>query len=553
MEKTSEISSPEGRCAAEIITSLQRARKNLRIYPENNPIYMRTVEETYRKTMEFFEFGDSLELRIQRNEFMFGDEEVYSGTGQEENFALFFFRDGLRSLTFKSGLEQEELLNFLNVVAVDLDREEVEEDMVTLLWEKDFLNIKYKVDDSVLVEDENFQKEAEEKVKETPTDEGVMQQAQEAPPEEEETVPITPMPISDEDLKQIARDIEDYGKGNLDKLTDIVFDMLYASGGIEEFKDVVRIIQNSVEHSASNNDLRGAMKIFQRVKDVIRKTKSENVGKTLNEVLRLAGSDSLMKIIGERLDAKDGIEDEDFKEYVGMLSANAIPRMIALMGDLQTIQGRKKAIKALTFIGKRDIGALAKGLKDQRWYVVRNIVLVLRETKDKNALAHIVRALAHEEPRVRREAVKGISDLRGLKYIDRVVQLLYDPDHGVSIAAALALGRLRNKVGMDALQARITDKNLLEEDSSLLKKYFEALSFFKYEDVIGFLEDILKKNPFFGRAAYNELKASAIYCLGLLGNPGAMGLLEEFTESKVKQLADASAMAIKRIQHAKKG
>ncbi|MCK4911566.1 MAG: HEAT repeat domain-containing protein [Thermodesulfovibrionales bacterium] len=553
MEKTSEINTPEGRCAAEIITSLQRARKNLRIYPENNPIYMRTVEETYRKTMEFFEFGDSLELRIQRNEFMFGDEEVYSGTGQEENFALFFFRDGLRSLTFKSGLEQEELLNFLNVVAVDLDREEVEEDMVTLLWEKDFLNIKYKVDDSMLVEDENFQKEAEEKVKETPTDEGVMQQAQEAPPEEEETVPITPMPISDEDLKQIARDIEDYGKGNLDKLTDIVFDMLYASGGIEEFKDVVRIIQNSVEYSASNNDLRGAMKIFQRVKDVIRKTKSENVGKTLNEVLRLAGSDSLMKIIGERLDAKDGIEDEDFKEYVGMLSANAIPRMIALMGDLQTIQGRKTAIKALTFIGKRDIGALAKGLKDQRWYVVRNIVLVLRETKDKNALAHIVRALAHEEPRVRREAIKGISDLRGLKYIDRIAQLLYDPDHGVSIAAALALGRLRNKVGMDALQARITDKNLLEENSPLLKKYFEALSFFKYEDVIGFLEDILKKNPFFGRAAYNELKASAIYCLGLLGNPGAMGLLEELAGSKVKQIADSSTMAIKRIQRAKKG
>ncbi len=553
MEKTSEISTPEGRCVAEIITSLQRARKNLRIYPENNPIYMRTVEETYRKTMEFFEFGDSLELRIQRNEFMFGDEEVYNGTGQEENFALFFFRDGLRSLTFSSGLEQEELLNFLNVVAVDLDREEVEEDMVTLLWEKDFMNIKYKVDDSMLVEDENFQKEAEEKVKETPTDEGVMQQAQEAPPEEEETAPIIPMPITGEDLEHIARDIEDYGKGNLDKLTDIVFDMLYASGGIEEFKDVVRIIQNSVEHSASNNDLRGAMNIFQRVKDVIRKTKSENVGKTLNEVLRLAGSDSLMKIIGERLDAKDGIEDEDFKEYVGMLSANAIPRMIALMADLQTIQGRKKAIKALTFIGKRDIGALAKGLKDQRWYVVRNIVLVLRETKDKNALAHIVMALAHEEPRVRREAIKGIGDLRGLKYIDRVVKLLYDPDHSVSIAAALALGRFRNKVGMDALQARITDKNLLETDGSLLRKYFEALSFFKYEDVIGFLEDILKKNPFFGRAAYNELKASAIYCLGLLGNPGAMGLLEEFAGSKVKQIADSAAMSIKRIQHAKKG
>ncbi len=553
MEKTSEISTPEGKRAAEIVVSLQRARKNLRIYPKNNPIYMRTVEETYNKTMDFFEFGDTLELRIQRNEFMLGDEEVYNGTGQEENFALFFFRDGLRSITFSSGLKVDELLNFLNAIAVDLDREEVEEDLVTLLWEKDFANIKYKVDDSVLVEDENFQQQAEDRARENPTEEGVMQQAQEAPPEDDDFTPITPMPISEEDLKILARDIEDYGKGYLDKLTDIVFDMLYASGNIDEFKDVVRIIQSAVEYSALNDDLPGAMKIFQRVKEVVQKTKSENVSKALNEVLRSAGTGSLMKIIGSRLDDKDGIKDEDFKEYVGILSTNAIPQMIELLGDLQTIQGRKKAIMALTFVGKRDTGAVAKGLKDKRWYVVRNIVLVLRETKDKNTLQHIVKGLAHEEPRVRREAIKGISELGGIKYIDRIVEMLYDKDNGVSIVAASALGKLRHRVGLDALFSRITDKNLLEEDSSLLRKYFEALSSFKYEDVIGFLEDILKKNPFFGRATYNEMKAVAVYCLGLLGDKRSMGLLEELKSSKVKQIADAANTAMKRIQRATKG
>ncbi|MCK4911304.1 MAG: HEAT repeat domain-containing protein, partial [Thermodesulfovibrionales bacterium] len=382
---------------------------------------------------------------------------------------------------------------------------------------------------------------------------GVMQQAQEAPPEDDDFTPITPMPVTDEDLEILARDIEDYGKGYIDKLTDIVFDMLYASGNIDEFKDVVRIIQSSVEHSASNDDLPGAMKIFQRVKEVVQKTKSENVSKALNEVLRSAGSGSLMRIIGSCLDDKDGIKDEDFKEYVGILSTSAIPQMIELLGELQTIQGRKKAIMALTFVGKRDIGAVSKGLQDKRWYVVRNIILVLRETKHKNALQHIVKGLAHEEPRVRREAIKGISDFGGIKYIDRLVDMLYDEDKGVSIAAASALGKLRHRVGMEALIARITDKNLLEEDASLLRKYFEALSFFKYDDVIGFLEDILKKNPFFGRATYNEMKAVAVYCLGLLGDQRSMGLLEELRGSKVKQIADAANTAIKRIQRAKKG
>ena len=59
-------------------------------------------------------------------------------------------------------------------------------------------------------------------------------------------------------------------------------------------------------------------------------------------------------------------------------------------------------------------------------------------------------------------------------------------------------------------------------------------------------------NPFFGRASYNELKAAAVYCLGLMGNPQALELLEELAGHKVNQIAEASNMAIKRIKRAKK-
>ena len=553
MDKTSEINTPEGRLAAEVIITLQKARKNLRIYPSNNPIYTRTLEDTYKKIMEFFQYADDLVLKIQRNEFMLGEEVVYNGTDAEENMALFFFRDGLRSLTFNVKMTQDELLKFLLVIAADLDSEAVEEDMVTLLWEKDFMHIKYKVDDTTLVEDEGFQREAEEKATENPTSEGVMQQAvEDAPQEDEEIASITPMPITNEDLEILSRDIESYGRDSVEKLTDILFDMLYSSANIDEFKDVARIMQNSVEHSAQSNDLKGALKIFSRVKDVITQSKSENVREALSEVLSSAGSGSLMKIIGDRLDTKEGVENEDFKGYVSVLGTGAIPKLIKLLGELQTIQGRKKAIMALTFVGKRDILALSKGLTDKRWFVVRNVVMVLRETQDKKALDYIASALGHSEPRVRREAMKGISELGGLKYIDRLVDHLLDEDQNVKIAAALALGKLRNRMGLEALIERVTDKSLLEEDPILLKKYFEAISFFKYDDVIGFLEDILRKNPFFGRAAYNDLKKYAIHCVGLIGDPRSIELLEELADSKVKMISDGAKIAIKRIARARK-
>ena len=49
---------------------------------------------------------------------------------------MFFFRDGIRELQFRDGLTQQELEEFLKIITLDFEREAVDDDIVTLLWEK---------------------------------------------------------------------------------------------------------------------------------------------------------------------------------------------------------------------------------------------------------------------------------------------------------------------------------------------------------------------------------------------------------------------------------
>ena len=49
-----------------------------------------------------------------------------------------------------------------------------------------------------------------------------------------------------------------------------------------------------------------------------------------------------------------------------------------------------------------------KYLKDERWYVVRNICGVLAELKDPDLADHIVPALEHHDPRVQQAALKAL-------------------------------------------------------------------------------------------------------------------------------------------------
>ena len=138
--------------AKDILQSIVKSRKTLRMYPRNNPIYIKTLEDLYARFEEFFQYKNILSLKIKQHNIFYDSEEIYQNPEKEDNLALFFFKDGLREVTFRQGLLQEELEGFMRIIAMDFDREAVDDDVVTLLWEEDFQNIQYIVDDSFLLD-----------------------------------------------------------------------------------------------------------------------------------------------------------------------------------------------------------------------------------------------------------------------------------------------------------------------------------------------------------------------------------------------------------------
>ena len=156
----------EIRAAKDVIQAILKSKKILRMYPSNNPIYIKTLEDTNSKFKEFFYYNDELQLKIKQNEIYCGSEQVYSSSEKEDNLALFFFKDGLRELTFRKGLTNDEMEAFLTVITLDFDTEVIDDDIVTLFWEKDFQNIQYVVDEAILADEEDYETPAVNKAKE---------------------------------------------------------------------------------------------------------------------------------------------------------------------------------------------------------------------------------------------------------------------------------------------------------------------------------------------------------------------------------------------------
>jgi hypothetical protein len=538
--------------AKDILQALIKGKKAFRMYPSNNPIYTKTLEESYAKFRNFFDYKDEFILQIKHNSISYDSEQIYYNTEKEDNLALFFFKDGLRELTFKKGLLQEELEEFLKVIALDFDREIVDDDIVTLLWEKDFHNIHYVVDEAVLVDidEEDYETKVEEEIKEKASDIDELMQAYADGFKEEDVKGISIMPITDRDLQILAKELERDSSHKEEKLAAILFEIIYQSEGKGDFEDTFTFLKDTIKFSMKHGDLYVVLNMMKKAKEIFEDPLlSDDAKKYMKMLLLYIGTEEVIGLFTELLDSGIEMEEKVFEEFIEFLDKNAIASLVKFLGDLKTIQARKSVIEALIVLGKKDIQALAKGLDDHRWFVVRNIIYILRKIGDKRAIEYLLRTVRHGDIRVRKEGIRALGELGGREVIQTLRECLDDSDVHVRLASARAFGKIGSEAAKRIILDKISDKTFKERDFEEKREFYEVLSKWKDAEVFDFLVRALKKRTFFGRAKNYENKACAAFCLGLLGNKDALPILYKHKKTNNKILREFSYTAIKRIEY----
>ncbi len=545
-------SSDENREVREILQNILKAKKTFRMYPKNNPVYIKTLEDTYVRFRESLDYRSEIVFAITQNTISHDAEKLYESTEKEENFALFFFKDGLREITFKKGLLQSELEEFLQIIALDFDREGVDDDLVTLFWERDFENIQYVVDDTVMVdlEEEEFAAVAEEQVKEKITDVDDLMKAYADGFKEEDVKTVSIVPLSDRDLQQLVNEIEKDSPDKIDKISIILFEIISGTPEKRDIETSFTFLKDAIAYALRQGDIDIAIDIMKRANELKEDPASpEEVKKYMGLLGTYLGTEEILLLFAEILDSGVDIEEHMFKGFVGYLDKNAIAPMIKFLGEMKTIRARRSIIEVLVTLGKKDIHAISRGLDDQRWYVVRNIIFILRRIGDRKAIEHLLKIVRHSDIRVRKEVIRALGDLGEKEVIQTLRDCLNDAEPQVRIASAKALGTIASDVAKKILLEKMSEKEFNHKDFDEKKDFFEVLSKWKDPEVFDFLVYTAKKTVFFKRASNNENKAAAILCLGYLGNPEALPILYKLQKSKNKLIRDFSSASIKRLEH----
>lgn len=544
--------SEESKEARDIIQNLIKSKKTIRMYPQNNPIYAKILEDSYARFKSFFDYHESIVLSIKQNSILYDNEQIYYNPDKEDNLALFFFKDGLRELTFKKGLMREELEEFLKIIALDFDRDAIDDDVVTLLWEKDFQNIQYVVDEAFLADadEEDYAIKTEEQAKEKVTDVNDLMKAYEDGFVQEDVKGISIVPLTDNDLQMLVKELEKDSSEKIGKLTLILFEIIYQSEDKTDVEQAFTFLKDAINFSMKHGDMETAIEVMRKAKKILENPlMSENEKRYMMLLPSYLGTDEIISLLADILDSGIEIDMTIYDEFVACLEKNAIEPLIKYLGELKTIRARKNVIEALISIGKKDIQALSRGLDDQRWYVVRNIIYILRRIGDRKAIDYLLKTVKHSDIRVRKEGIKALGELGGKEGIQTLRECLDDTDMQIRVAAAKSFASIGSEAPKRILLDKIAEKSFKDKDFEEKKEFFEAISRWKDPEIFDFLVKILKTKSFFGRAKLYESKACALLCLGLLGNKDALPLLYKYQDSGNKLLRDCSLSAIKKLEY----
>lgn len=538
--------------------------KAIRFYPADNPALQGFKDQLFKKFQHFLNKYPFFILQIGEFTLSFKERVLYENRDPKSSLAFLLYKDGLRELRFTRGLEEWEVQGLMEVIKRSETINDLEDDLVTLLWEKDFVHIGYLATDEFLEDTPILIPENVEQFRSKLLFKPLAHNVQVDLLDEEEAdldqllaKNVIPTPTRDKDVYFLTSEELERLRGEVENETDptSVFnaaDILFEILGMEKEKDPFQVTANLLLKILDGLLTLGE---FQRASDLLKRLyimiKTYELQQwqveTLHQLIESAGDEVRIGRIGRILEGEQRIRLEEVNEYLLLLQQNSIKPLIKLLGELKNSKTRRVVCDALSEIGKNAIELFTPFIDDRRWYLVRNIVYILGRIGKEKALPHLQKAFNHEEIRVRREAVQALGLIGGPKAVSLLIKALADKDTRIRAMAAINLGKIGKNIGLAALLEVVQSKDFPKKEPAEMKAFFDAIGMVGSNEALPVLQPLLERKSLFGMTKKDEIRTGVANTLAMIGTPEARALLEKGCQSKEESLRSACQQALRNL------
>ena len=189
---------------------------------------------------------------------------------------------------------------------------------------------------------------------------------------------------------------------------------------------------------------------------------------------------------------------------------------------------------------------LSPFLRDRRIPLVCRAVGLLGEVRHPETLGRLVPLLYHDDPRVRREAIRALARQGGAEARSLLLQVVRKGETDLALQALLGLGAMRDPEAVPPLLRLVRQADFLNRRAELKKGAIHALGLIGAETAVPCLAALLRRRRW-GRR-HDQLRAAAATALGEIGGEQAAAALEAAAADAASGVSRSAAQALQRLR-----
>ena len=536
----------------EMLRLLSRAVRAHLLYLENNPTYLKSLELLKGSFAPIWAHTGELVFAITDTQITWDDHPVMT-EAEKSSDALpwILYKDGLRELSISRGVEDQEIVALVQVIA-KVRRGGNEDDLLTLLWEYEFSYVRYRYVDVSFDAAVPIDPEEEEKAK-------LVDPASIREPAQEQILPAGVVSMDDFDstlyfldeneVQYLQRTIKEHYATDLrQNVVNVLLDVFEQQTDPAIRDEVCVILEGMLVNLLTAGQLRAVASLLReaniaaaRARDITPQQR-EQLLSLPNRMSEPTAVTQLLQLLDERTDLPP---QADLNELFEQLRVGALGTIFGWLRRVVTPSVRTLLESAADRLAAANTSELVRLLGSNEPEVALEAVRRAGSLKTSAAVPALARLLQQGDAALRLAAVNALSEIGtpgALQPLDRGVD---DEDREVRIASVRALGLRNHRASVQKIEAALTGKRLQDGDLTEKMAFFEAFGALCGEPGIPMLDGLLNKKGLFGKRGDAEVRACAAMALGRIGTDAAFAALRRSSSDKDILVRNAVSRALR--------
>lgn len=518
-----------------------RAVRAHQMYLHNNPTYLRALEQAKAAFAPIWPQASELTFEVTDTQIRWDGFPVLNEPDKSADALPWtLYKDGIRELRLLPGVEEGEVLALIEIVAKVRKAQPDVDDLLTLLWEKEFNFIRYRYVDVMLEGVAPLEVTDETKL------DRLVDPTQLHEPAQEHVLPSGVVNLDDFDATlyfldeheveylrdEVRKEYSSELRGNV---INILLDVYEQQADSAVREEICEILDTLLVGLLTSGQLRTVAALMQgitvaanRARDLTPEQRERLMllPARMSEVETLA---QLLQSLDERVEMP---AQEDLNELFDQLRVGALGTIFSWLGRLTNPRVRILLETAAARLAAANTSELVRLIGSQERDVALEAVRRAGAMKATAAVAALARLLSQHDPDVRLASAVALADIGTPGALQQLERLIDDNMREIRVAATRAFAARVHRPALSRIEAAIKGKRLGEADLTERMALFEAYGAMCGEGGVSVLDGILNGKGIFGKREEPEMRACAAMALGRVGTESALGSLRRATNDK---------------------